>query len=240
MNDPAREFLTAYNEIDKFLRELTQAATHVAFTQLVRDGARRSSAVRSFADDLKEYAQLRNAIVHDFHDEPIATPHPRVVQRIVAIRNALLAPARLDHLASRPVTTCQAEEPIGAVLAGMREADLSKVPVYRDEKFSGLLTSDTVTRWLGAQFAEPADGLTQQPVADVLRHGACKENYCFLARDATVFDALAAFDRFWRRGQRLDAVLVTEHGKPQESLLGIITIHDLPSLFDAAASPHGR
>lgn len=235
MDDPTRSFLTAYNEIDKYLRDMTQAPTHVAFTQLVRDAARRSPAVRNFADDLKEYAQLRNAIVHDFLDEPIATPNASVVRRIVSIRDALVSPARVDSLASRPVVSCKAEEPIGTVVAAMREADYSKMPVYGGGQFVGLLTSNTVARWLGARFAQPAGELARETVGEVLRHQAKKENCEFLPRSATVFDALAAFDRFWRRGMRLDAILITQHGKPHESLLGIVTVYDLPRLHDAIA-----
>ena len=59
------------------------------------------------------------------------------------------------------------------------------------------------------------------------------ENVAFILRTATVASALAAFDKFLHRGKRLDAILLTNSGLKTESLLGIVTIHDIPKLNKA-------
>jgi len=42
---------------------------------------------------------------------------------------------------------------------------------------------------------------------------------------------LDAFDAAEAGGKRLDAILVTNAGKENETLMGIITIHDMPKVL---------
>ena len=75
-----------------------------------------------------------------------------------------------------------------------------------------------------------------RPSGRVLKFTEDAENHLFRARDATVFDALEAFDDFTHRGKSLDAILSNHSGKPGDGLLGIVTVFDVPRLF-AAANP---
>jgi hypothetical protein len=51
-----------------------------------------------------------------------------------------------------------------------------------------------------------------------------------MGREATVFDALAAFEDLVRAGQVLDAIILTNSGKLTESPIGIVTVADVPRL----------
>ena len=73
----------------------------------------------------------------------------------------------------------------------------------------------------------------EQSVVEVMHHQEDSENVQFLPRTATVADGLAAFDKFLHRGKRLEAILITNTGRPTEALLGIVTIHDIPKLNQA-------
>ena len=72
--------------------------------------------------------------------------------------------------------------------------------------------------------------MEERPISEVLTHQEDPENHAFVPRSAVVDDALAAFEGFMARGKRLDGVLITQNGRPTESLLGIVTIHDVPTL----------
>ena len=73
----------------------------------------------------------------------------------------------------------------------------------------------------------------EQSVAKVMKHQEDRENYKFMAANATVPEALAEFDDFQRRGKRSEAILITNTGRPTEPLRGIVTIHDIPELNQA-------
>lgn len=50
--------------IDRYLREINKAGREISFVNLVDSAAQSDSAVRRHRDELKEFGDLRNAIVH--------------------------------------------------------------------------------------------------------------------------------------------------------------------------------
>ena len=65
---------------------------------------------------------------------------------------------------------------------------------------------------------------------DDLKHQEDAENDAFPDRSSIVLDGMAAFDTFLHRGKRLEAVLLTQSGRPTEHPLGIVTVHDIPRM----------
>jgi hypothetical protein len=73
-------FLNASAPIEKHLRTIVDGERYVTFAALVDKASAGSAVVRRYRDDLREYGDLRNAIVHERSDGyPIAEPHANVV-----------------------------------------------------------------------------------------------------------------------------------------------------------------
>lgn len=70
----------------------------------------------------------------------------------------------------------------------------------------------------------------QTTVSAVQAHAEREGNYRFLSRDATLFDAAKAFRVEPDDYGPIDAALITENGRSEESLLGIVTMADLPKV----------
>jgi len=193
------------------------------------------------ADDLKEYAELRNAIVH-FGPPPkaIAEPHMETVLAIEQLRNLFLQPPKVvDHFKSR-VQVCSPDEPIGDVIKRMRSGRYSQMPVLGKGKILGLLTTNTVVRWLAAQVGETTQKLEREVVATVLYEAENSDNYDILSRSATVFDALRAFERHLTSGPPLDALLITATGVSQAAPVAILTLWDYPRLVAMARGERAK
>ncbi|MBB5235566.1 CBS domain-containing protein [Deinococcus budaensis] len=133
----------------------------------------------------------------------------------------------------RQVTVAEADAPVGDALTVMSRDSLSQLPVYWNGVFVDLLTADTVSRWLGANVRDELVDLTV-PVGEVLPHKESVEKYAFVPRSESLLGMIGAFDDHTRRGERLSAVLITQHGRATENLLGIVTAYDLPRAFEAA------
>jgi hypothetical protein len=58
-------FEVAYNKIDALLRKKVGRERSSAFSSVVMEAAKKDATVRAYKDDLLEYGDLRNAIVHD-------------------------------------------------------------------------------------------------------------------------------------------------------------------------------
>jgi predicted transcriptional regulator len=188
--------------------------------------------VKRFRVDLKEYADLRNAIVHERSDgHVIAEPNDRAVQDIQRIESLILKPPIVIPLFQQKVQCLEESSSIGQAVSLMHKHSFSQIPITKSGSFLALLTANTVARWLGAQVDDDdfsADGTT---IAKVLKYTEDPENHAFLSKGSTLFQVLERFDVFERRGKSLEAVLITEKGNKSEALLGILTVFDLPKVL---------
>jgi len=228
----SESFLKSFAAIEKHLRSRTNCDRTVPFYQVVERAAERLPPVRRLRDDLKEFADLRNAIVHERTDgHTIAEPNDVAVREIQRIESLLLAPPKVVPMFQGIVESVEASKPIADAVTKMRRGKFSQLPVTDAGQFLGLLTSNTVARWLGGEAKEEIVSLADTSVRDVLRHTEDPDHFVFLARESTLFEVLEHFDGFEARGKRLDALLVTHAGKRSETLLGIITLWDTPKIL---------
>lgn len=237
MDNTTSQFVAVYNEIDSWLRGITKTSNEQSFTRLVDATAHSHHGVKRHAQSLKRLAVLRNFVVHEHsHQWPLATATQHALEQLTKIRNELVSPPLLLSISNRPVTLCRPTDPIGKAVKLMHDGSFSQLPVYNDGRFVGLLTAETVARWLSSNLADGQQLVEEKPVAEVLMHQEYPRNYEFMPRSATVFEALTEFDKSLRRGKRLEAILLTENGRTTEAPLGIITIHDIPKTQRAIIS----
>jgi len=232
----SESFLDSFVAIEKWLRGTVGAERWVSFYGLVDIAAKENRVVARFRDDLKEYADLRNAIVHERSDgHVIAEPNIEAVSQLQKLRDFLLNPPKVVPLFQRAVQTKEFSRPLAEAVVVMRENSFSQLPVLRDRHVIGVLTANTIARWLGYEVDADVFSLQDTTIAQVLKHSEDQQNHCFLDRASTLFDALDEFDEFAKRGKDLDAILITQHARPSEALLGILTISDLPRVHQAIA-----
>lgn len=228
-------FLNTYNMIDRHLRLLVETDRRDGFYAVVGRAARSDSAVRTLAVELKEFADLRNAIVHERTDShPIAEPFQGTVERFVRISLILTSPPQALTVAERDVVAVEPQEPVGTAAALMRERGFSQVPVIGTDGYEGLLTAATIAYWLSDRLAGEMDILEEEPVSQVLRFTEDSDRHAvFLPRSANVFDALGCFADAYRGGWVVDALLITEAGQRRQGILGILSAWDLAALHRA-------
>jgi predicted transcriptional regulator len=115
----------------------------------------------------------------------------------------------------------------------MHDNSFSQLPVHDGEKLVGLLTGETIARWLAARFDGGVGILEEEPVGKVLEHQEAV-GYVLVGQAATVFDGLKEFDQSLHSGTSLQAIIVTASGRATETPLGILTPSDIPGLMRAA------
>ena len=227
----AQRFLSAHSAIERQLRAVVAADTHLRFYNLVDQAALVSPAVEAHKYQLKEFADLRNAIAHGDPLKPLADPYERTVRQIEAIAAVILAPPLLvDVIDVASVKTCVESDRLLDAVITMRTGDFSQLPVIDNGMVAALLTAETVMRHLAA-VPSPA-ALISTTVGDALPDTEDPDNFVTLGTDATVFDALLAFDRYTARGATLDAIVVAQ--EPDSLLRSIVTAFDMPKLLEAA------
>ena len=206
----SQAFLDSFATIEKFLRSLASEDRSSSFYHLVDMASRMNRTVARYRDDLKEYADLRNAIVHERSDgHVIAEPNDMAVSHLAALRSLLLTPPKVVPMFQVDVQTRDVSRPLGEAVVVMLQGSFSQLPVTQDHRVVGVLTSNTIARWLGHEVATDLFSLRETTIGQVLKFTEDSENHCFLGRSSTLFDVLGCFDDFASRGKDLDAILVT-------------------------------
>ncbi|MCH8331236.1 MAG: CBS domain-containing protein [Bacteroidetes bacterium] len=227
-------FLTAYNSIEKRLHKITNEGKETSFSMLVERASRINQIVRHFSVDLKEFADLRNAIVHERTDSHvIAEPNDSTVAEIKQIESLLLDPPKVIPKFQVEVYTLSVGDPLSKAVKEMYEQSYSQIPVYNGDNIEGMLTTNTIVRWIGHVVKEEIISIKDTFIEKVLMLAEDNNNFIFLSRGSTLFEVLEKFrTNEEKKGVRLEAILITQNGKPSEALLGIITVWDLPKIYE--------
>ncbi len=227
--EKVQEFVRAYNDIDKYLRQRFGVDASIPLSEIVREYSNQPGG-KWLADRLWPYLSLRNSIIHApgrAHQTPLFIPTDEALTGIIEILNHLTNPVRLIPKFQCDVRSFNQDAMLKEVWDTIIETDYSQFPVYQDQKFVGLITEQRIARRV------TTDVLAQESIGDeveldmavVIRIGWVSNEYKFLPRSATVEEAIEEF----RSIPRIEAILITQNGKESEKLLGIVTMSDLVS-----------
>lgn len=222
-------FLTQYNKLDEYLRRnVGQGGRDLRFGQRLDALVEKYPAFQRSAAKLKDYGDLRNAIIH--HRDPnggvIAVPTDEALREFDQLVQAILSPPKLIPRFQSNIHLFGPSDPLVAALRHMRENDYSQVVVQGEGKLS-LLTVEGIARWLEEQEKEEIIIVGDARIAEAQEYEQLGD-IPIMRRDQTVYEAMEIFQRaIEQRKPRIYAVLITAHGKATERPLGIITPWDL-------------
>jgi len=216
------QFIEAFNKIHKYLMKYTASDDNVSFSDLLYR-SKKHPMLGLYLDELHVYRKLRNIIVHqtDDFEKIIAMPSEETVNRIKFIESQLIDPLKVDVFKG-DVQNFQADESIKKALAVSSEKGFLKFPVYEGEKFTGLITSKGIAKWLQKE-ASSGEVTMDESMKDLLPYEKSGK-YQFISLDTSVYEA---WDMFKHSTDLIVALLVTKTGKDTEKIEGIITLNDL-------------
>lgn len=238
-------FLSAYTVIEQAMRRrMGVPGGRESFRRMVDSLYETDWAVRKFRGDLEEFAELRNAIIHERVTPAylIAVPLPETVAKIERIAASISDPPLVYPRFRRDVARFSADDKMEVVFRRIEETGYSQFPVYRGSVYEGLLTDGGIARWVagllsgaggeGRSLASGAETkLGQVLVGEALKSEKTLDRARFISKKATVYEAEGLFrDSGGRDRWRVSALLITECGLPEESLAGIVTPSDILAL----------
>lgn len=229
-------FLTAFNRIENQLRTSLQAEEHVNFASLANRYAQKRRLPEQHRRALIAFASLRNAIVHGnyYGGRPIAEPVVEVVEEIERLWTQLSSPPlALKVLGSETVCQVHPDEPVSVALDYVRRFSYSQFPVYGENGYIGLLTTNAIGRWLADQLIRNAGLAEEEPVRQVMRFAEENERAALVPRTITAAEALDRLIHGQGSRQSVVALIVSEHGRPTDRPLAVVVPHDLPRLTAA-------
>lgn len=225
----AERFLNAFSAIEREMKRILDLKEHRPFFELVNKCSRVNPLIERYRFDLKEYSELRNAIVHGRSGgEVIAEPILEVVEKIERIAELLLEPPRVTPLFLKEVLTLSVDQPLSQAIRELSKLTYTQAPIVEEGKIVGLLTLKMIVQWMGQSLANNTFDIEKTTIKDLLDMIGHADSYEFVDVNRSLLEIPDLFYRWRDKGKKLEAVLITRNGKADEPIEGIITNRDLP------------
>jgi len=222
----AERFITAYNRLDKTIRDIYNFKPALTFSDVIRKSADMNYLIKKYEDDLIDYGRLRNSIVHRSDDHVIAEPHDEVVEQMEKIvRVVTMPPQVMQTVANRSVFIADGNVSCDRVLVEMSKNGFSNVPIYLGGTLVGVLNRKMVVDAIGAALLEQKDidALLKGPIVDCFSVLDVNNHYEVVGANVTIDNILFMF----QQNRKLSTIVITPNGTYNEFPVGIIVTADL-------------
>ncbi len=228
-NRPNSEiFIDIFTEIELKLKEICGDTYHSNFVELLRRSRNLSPTAKRYENDLREYAQLRNAITHTRRENfIIAEPHNDVINEIRHIRNLLYNPPKISKVMQEKPYFATPKTLILEMLRIFADKGFMRCPVIDGNKIICLITAKTLARWV---VSNPSN--FKNTTLDAVIPFADVTDYTIVSENTDIVSVIGQFKNSIKKGNYIQAVLITRNGLADSPLQGIITPSDLPKLME--------
>lgn len=228
--DRAQLFLDLYKQVeDELENKYHNSRRHFssAVYEFIKDYE--SAPVR---DKLDICRHIRNLMAHsaNMDGEPVVEPSQPVVDALQEVLDFVRKPPLAMEYATRGdrVLKVGANQKVLRVMELMEKNGYSHVPVMKEGRFYGVFSSGSVMRYL---LKNRGKGLSQETTIRDLRGFLAVEehieNYEFVPADATYIHVRQRFEQVRARNKRVSVIFITQNGKPDQPLLGMLTPWDV-------------
>ncbi len=233
-NSLPERFLQIYNELDDYMRKQLKAEVYVDHSTLLRQMADRNRIFSEHYKDLKMFADMRNLLVHNPYKgnaDPILAPHRYIVEKYEDIKNQVLHPKKALSIAvpANLIYTTTLEDSALKVMQTMNEKVYTHVPVLEGKKMVGVFSENTILSLL-SHYGE-ALILKDMKIKDFAefipldKH--LSETFEFVDRNTLLIEVEELFRKGLVNRKRIGMVFITNSGKKDEDILGILTSWDI-------------
>ena len=188
---------------------------------------------RDYRERLDICREIRNFLSHhsEFGGERIIQPSESLIRFLDEVTDYLRQPPKALSCATlfADILKTTRSQKAQTVMKKMERQGFSHVPIISGGECIGVFSVSTVFTYA------MANGMTSlrddMIIADfddctpVDRHTT--ERFCFMGRDATIFDVKNEFEKKNRGSKRLAAVFITDNGSSRGRILGMLTSNDI-------------
>ncbi|MGO9081231.1 MAG: CBS domain-containing protein [Streptosporangiaceae bacterium] len=229
------QFLGMFAEIENCMKLELGKRQNVRFIDLAREYVQVHNLPSSYLVSLQTYAALRNAIDHNSHRGayPIAEPIPEIVEEIRRLRDKIKAPPEaIAVLPEMNVYSVHSGEPVSVALEYVRQFDFSQLPVYESGQYVGVLTTNTIARWLAQQIVDGREH-RDAAVSEVMEFREPSDCALLMDRTLTAADAIHQLACGGSDGGPVNALILTQNMLPTDRPIRVIAVYDVPLLSAA-------
>lgn len=225
------DFLDLYKRLESCINERYQiTGRDSGVGWLIHNPQRELGHITAELDYCRE---VRNLLAHrpKVSGEYAVEPSGAMLKTLQNTINRILNPplALVVGVPASNVFSCALGNRIKPALHKMAENCYTHVPIIENNRVVGAFSENTLLSCLiDDEIMEVSDETRFSDVSKYLSLDAhTSESFIFVSRTTTVAEVAALLADATNKAERVGMVFITEHGKPTEGLLGIITAWDL-------------
>jgi len=228
-SDLIMQFLALFNQIDKHFDKILITDWYLPYNEKIKRiidwHYYVSWFVRLHQFQLKYFGEIRNQITHgiklDWHT--YVYPSEYAIAQLARYADNIKRPPRCIDLFGKPVLTCKENDKLQTILTIMEDKNYSHVPVYNDnDEYIWILTESEILVWVSTGEIK---NIKTAIVKDVKL--ITDKNYVlFINKRVNIYEIDQIFTKKKQNNEKIWAALITENGRKDEPLLGIITAGD--------------
>lgn len=213
------------DELDNKYRKAKRRFSSVIF-EFTRDSE--SEPVR---DKLEICREVRNVLTHNANlgGQPIIEPSEPVIEalrEIIAYVNK--PPLAIDYATKgESIMRATPTQKVLRVMEVMDKNGYSHVPVMQNGEFAGVFSMGAVFMYILKTRRHIGADTTIQDMASHIQVKEHVENYAFVPADASYIYVRKQFEVVKGKNKRVSVVFITETGRQDERLLGMLTPLDV-------------
>lgn len=196
--------------------------------------------LQGMKDDLDYCRVVRNFLVHNpkVKGEYAVTPSDKLVEFIGHCVEVVKSPLRaIDYSVKiNNMYTAALSSRVFDVIRHMRTNGFTHVPIMDDSRLIGVFSANVLFGYLAdADFKDiTLDAKIEQFIDHIALSNHTNEYFIFMPKNATLYEVAKRFKIDSKTMKQLCAVFLTENGKPDEKVLGMMTpysmLRDAPRL----------
>ena len=181
------------------------------------------------------YRDLRNLLSHEHRVRNLnyLVVSQECYNAFVKDVEKVLHPKKAFNIAHSPVVTANADSIISEVISNMLENNYTCTPIVNDKGvLLGVFSPHSLMLYFEFNKKELlAEAPQHTSISEIMQFCGIDNDqdveYKFIQKDMDEFEIKSLFEESYSKNKRLEALFVTEHGKANEKILGIITNWDI-------------
>lgn len=226
----AEEFLELYRQLEDALEERYRNQRRRCSSVIMEFSREEDSA--PVREKLEVCRELRNLLAHSggLQGQPVAEPSQPVMEALgEVLRYVKRPPLAMEFAVPREkLMTAWLDQKVLRLMEQMDQNGYSHIPVIQNGQFGGVFSVGTIFRYQlcsGGKALTP--DTTLRELKKYLEPGEHLENYEFVGKDATYFTVRKLFERPRGKNRRISVIFITEDGRQDQRLLGMLTPWDV-------------
>lgn len=226
---PTEQFLDLYKRLENGLEKRYENArrrySSVVF-EFIKD--QESEPIR---DGLEICREIRNLLTHSANvgGVPVVEPSTHIVELMEEIVHFAEAPPLALEFATKgeQILKARLSQKVLRLMEVMSKNGFSHVPVTENGELYGVFSTGSVFQYTLNSNKRIDKETTLMELKEYISINEHYENYAFLCKTATYMEARKTFERIKAQNKRVSVAFITENGKQDEPLLGMVTPWDV-------------